>query len=61
MEDEVLTAVTQRKEALEATVAPVPYISNRLSIVDFQKLTSDTAGKLGTYCETLESKQNYFT
>ena len=42
MEDEVLTAVTRK----EATVAPVPSISNRLSIVDFQKLTSETAGKL---------------
>ena len=54
MEDEVLTAVTASRK--EATVAPVPSISNRLSVVDFQKLNSETAGKLNIYCETLKPR-----
>ena len=43
MEDEVLTAVTARQAQI-ATVAPIPSISNRLSVADFQKLNSETPG-----------------
>ena len=43
MEDEMLTAVTQKPQV--ATVAPLPSISNRLSIADFQKLTTESDGK----------------
>jgi len=46
MEDEVLTAVTARQAQI-ATVAPIPSISNRLSVADFQKLNSETPATPG--------------
>ena len=48
MEDELLTAVTQKSQV--ATVAPLPSISSRLpqlSSSDFQKLQTDSEGKNG--------------
>ena len=41
MEDEMLTAVTQKAQV--ATVAPLPSISNRLSVADFQKISGESA------------------
>ena len=61
MEDEVLTAVTQmtQRQAQIATVAPLPSISNRLSIVDFQKLSSDTAGDTKLNWSKIGEKRSY--
>ena len=42
MEDEMLTAVTQKAQA--ASVAPLPSISNRLSVADFQKISAESDG-----------------
>ena len=43
MEDETLTAVTQKAQV--ATVAPLPSISNRLSVADFQKISTESDGR----------------
>ena len=43
MEDEMLTAVTQKAQV--ATVAPLPSISSRLSVADFQKISTESDGK----------------
>ena len=39
----MLTAVTQKAQV--ASVAPLPSISNRLSVVDFQKISAESEGR----------------
>ena len=55
MEDEMLTAVTQKAQV--ATVAPLPSISNRLSVADFQKISTESDGRKSNLvkCSQLEN------
>ena len=39
----MLTAVTQKAQV--ASVAPLPSISNRLSVADFQKISTESDGR----------------
>ena len=61
MEDEMLTAVTQKAQV--ATVAPLPSISNRLSVADFQKISTDSDGnsvkcsQLGNLIKKIQSSK----